>query len=197
MATLYGDTSGTLSGQDKGKNQNLVGTDNVSNLIVGDAGVDITDSARGGSDTLTGGDASGTAVVGFNRLVGDAGETMSDSAKGGNDTLTGGDASGSGNVNNVLIGDAGIFITDSAQGGNDTLTGGDASGDGHVITHLSAMRLHYRCRARRQRHPDRRRQQRQPRCYQHACRRRRDHGRDRSGRQRHADRRQQQRQRQC
>jgi hypothetical protein len=46
-----------FSDEQKGKHQDLVGTDNQNNLLVGDADGSITDSAQGGNDTLTGGDA--------------------------------------------------------------------------------------------------------------------------------------------
>ena len=63
MATLYGDTSGTLSGKQKGAAQVLVGTDDENNSLFGDAGVSITNSAKGSDDTLTGGDNSGSGTV--------------------------------------------------------------------------------------------------------------------------------------
>jgi len=129
MATLYGDTSGTLSGKQKGAAQVLVGTDDENNSLFGDAGVSIIDSAQGGNDTLTGGDSTAGGFV-FNRLFGDA-ETMSGSAKGGNDTLTGGDNTGSGGVFDDLFGDA-FTMSGSAKGGNDTLIGGDNSANGII-----------------------------------------------------------------
>jgi hypothetical protein len=81
MATLFGDTSGTLSGKQKGKHQVLIGTDDEDNLLFGDAGVSIIDSAKGGNDTLTGGDNSGSGTA-SNALFGDA-QIMSGSARGG------------------------------------------------------------------------------------------------------------------
>jgi hypothetical protein len=122
----FGDTSGTLSGSQKGKNQDL-----VDGFLVGDAEA-IIDSASGGNDSLTGGDSRGLDVV--NQLFGDA-RRMSGSAQGGNDVLTGGDNSGSGHVDNFLFGDAGT-MSESAQGGNDELTGGDNSGSGEVDNFL-------------------------------------------------------------
>src|SRR5262245_645618 len=103
MATLFGDTSGSLSGTQKGKHQDLVGTDNESNFLVGDAGESITDHARGGNDTLTGGNNSGDggnnggpgAVV--NTLYGDA-NTMQGFAGGGNEMLDRGIRGGGGVV---------------------------------------------------------------------------------------------------
>ncbi len=64
MSTLYGDVfgeSGTLSGEEIGKHQVLIGTDNQDNFIFGDA-YTITDSARGGNDALPA-NGSGDAVV--------------------------------------------------------------------------------------------------------------------------------------
>ena len=125
----FGDTSGTLSGSQKGKNQDLVGT--LSSFLVGDAEA-IIDSASGGNDSLTGGDSRGLDVV--NQLFGDA-RRMSGSAQGGNDVLTGGDTSSDGDVFNAFVGDA-TEMSGSAQGGNDVLTGGDNSGSGHVDNFL-------------------------------------------------------------
>ena len=63
MATLFGDTSGTLSRSQKGKHQVLIGTDDEDNFLFGDAGVSIIDFARGGNDTLTGGDNNGPRLL--------------------------------------------------------------------------------------------------------------------------------------
>jgi hypothetical protein len=87
MATIFGDTSGSLTGTQKGKNQILVGIDNQDNTLVGDADT-ITDHAKGGNDTLIGGSNSDSGDV-SNNLRGDA-FTMSGFARGGNDTLIGG-----------------------------------------------------------------------------------------------------------
>jgi hypothetical protein len=88
----------------KGKHQDLVGTANEENILVGDAGESITDFARGGNDTLTGGDNSDSSFV-VNTLVGDAGDFITDFARGGNDTLIGGNNSGD-FLFNALVGDA-------------------------------------------------------------------------------------------
>jgi hypothetical protein len=97
-------------------------------------------SARGGNDTLTGGDNNSSSFV-SNALVGDASE-MFDSARGGNDTLTGGDNNSSfaGSVFNAfnrLVGDASA-MSGSSRGGNDTLIGGDNNGSGSV-TNISGI----------------------------------------------------------
>jgi hypothetical protein len=107
MAILFGDTDGTLSGHQKGKHQDLVGTANGDNLLFGDAGESIAEFARGGNDNLTGGNNSDSGSV-FNQLIGDAGGSIAEFARGGNDKLTGGDNSDSGSVTNTLIGDAAV-----------------------------------------------------------------------------------------
>jgi hypothetical protein len=135
MATLFGDTSGTLSDKEKGAAQVLVGTNDENNLLFGDAGVSLIDSARGGNDELIGGDNSGSGFV-DNLLIGDAGE-MLDSARGGDDKLTGGDNSDGGSVLNALFGDAGVsLIVDSARGGLAAITAAAAL----LTTCLSATR---------------------------------------------------------
>ena len=53
------------------------------NLIFGDAGVAVTDFARGGDDTLTAGNSTSDPLL-FNDLFGDA-TTMSGKAQGGNE----------------------------------------------------------------------------------------------------------------
>jgi hypothetical protein len=70
-------------------------------------------SAKGGNDTITGGDYSSVIVS--------AGDTveMSDNAKGGNDTLTGGNS----NFNDDLVGDA-HSMHGSTTCGNDRLVSG-------------------------------------------------------------------------
>ena len=90
----------------------------------------MTGSAKGGNDTLTGGDNIGSGST-ANYLSGDVGGatttgTMSDKTSGGDDTLIGGKAI-AGHVDNFLVGDAQI-MTDSAKGGNDTLIAGTQSG---------------------------------------------------------------------
>ena len=103
MATIFGDTSGSLTGTQKGKDQILVGVDNQDNTLVGDANT-ITDHAKRASDTLIGGNNSGVDSI-ENDLFGDA-FTMSGFAHGGNDIVSGGDDNESGDVTNVLDGDA-------------------------------------------------------------------------------------------
>ena len=75
------------------------------------------DSAQGGSDTLIGGNNSGSGHVN-NFLTGDA-LSMYDSAQGGDDTLIAGTQSGSGSVINKMWGDA-QSMSGSATGGKDT-----------------------------------------------------------------------------
>jgi len=55
MATLTGDTFGSFTGKQKGSNNILQGPDDEQNSLYGDAVAKITDSARGGDDTLVGG----------------------------------------------------------------------------------------------------------------------------------------------
>ena len=75
---IYGDTSGTLSGHQKGKGQQLKGTGG----IYGDARP-LDGDARGGNDVLV------VAAGGsFSELFGDA-HSMQGDARGGNDTLQG------------------------------------------------------------------------------------------------------------
>ena len=125
MATLlFGDSdkNPALTGNKKGKNQTLLGTDNDSiNIILGDVGF-MFDSSKGGHDTLQGGNNSAGRLI--NALIGDA-AVMFDSAKGGNDSLQGGNNSGLMLVNG-LAGDAALML-DSTKGGNDSLQGGNNS----------------------------------------------------------------------
>jgi len=83
------------------------------NLAYGDA-LTMSGNARGGDDTLTGGNFQLPLPAGTynNTLVGDA-QTMSGSACGGNDKLV------SGNGNDDMWGDAQVMLG-KAQGGNDT-----------------------------------------------------------------------------
>ena len=73
------------------------------------------DDARGGNDTLIGGDISSGPI---NILSGDAHE-MYDNGRGGNDTLTGGARRPT-----LLFWRRLRSMHDNARGGNDTLTGG-------------------------------------------------------------------------
>jgi hypothetical protein len=112
MATLYGDTSGTLFDNQSGAAQLLVGTDDENNLLYGDAGVSIIDSAHGGDDELTGGDNTDLTDIVINLIFGDA-RHMFDFAQGGDDQLTGGHniSSSSARVINQLFGDAEIRLS--------------------------------------------------------------------------------------
>jgi hypothetical protein len=62
MATLYGETSGSLIDKQKGASQTLSGVADENNTVYGDAGVAITDSARGAGDILAGGDITGDTI---------------------------------------------------------------------------------------------------------------------------------------
>jgi hypothetical protein len=93
----------------------------LENSLIGDT-VDLGGSAKGGNDTLIGGDNSDSGEL-TNFLVGDAAGGMFGSAQGGDDILTGGDNSGSGELTNLLIGDA-ANMSESAQGGDDRLISG-------------------------------------------------------------------------
>ena len=139
---IYGDTSGTLSGHQKGKGQRLLG----DGSIIGDAWA-IQDDAKGGNDQLIGtgdrnflyGDAlimgghsvggkdvlTGAASASMNYLVGD-GVYMSGFAVGGNDRLTGGDY-----ATNQILGDG--MLSESAMGGDDTLRGGDYAVHNYLV----------------------------------------------------------------
>jgi hypothetical protein len=89
MSTIYGDPNfnPTLFGNQHAKNQILVGIDNQDNTIIGDVDT-ITDLAKGGNDSLTGGNNTSSGLI-DNELIGDA-NFMSGSAQGGNDIVTGG-----------------------------------------------------------------------------------------------------------
>ena len=77
------------------------------------------DDARGGNDTLIGGDNSGSGIL-FSDLYGDA-DSMLDKSRGGNDVLIGGENSGTGTFVSNLFGDASA-MHNNARGGNDTLS---------------------------------------------------------------------------
>jgi hypothetical protein len=122
---IYGDTSGTLSGHQKGKGQLLQGSDE----IYGDAYF-IEGQARAGSDELIangGGSPYGT----YYSLYGDA-YVMRDQSVGGNDVLIGGEANG-----NYLYGDA-FYMSGFTVGGNDRLTGGHAPSN-YLVGDASTM----------------------------------------------------------
>ncbi len=104
---IFGDTSGSLAGQQKGKSNLLVADASGYNYLYGDA-YTMYDSSWGGSDTLIGGN-------GDDSLYGDADE-MYGNSRGGNDVLMGG-----GGEIDFLFGEA-YVMTDSSQGGNDQLT---------------------------------------------------------------------------
>jgi hypothetical protein len=116
-----------MSGRAAGGDDILRGGDNpsstghVSNLLFGD-GETLSDSVKGGNDTLTAGNVSGGFST--NTLYGDA-KDMSGKTVGGDDILKGGD-SPLGSLANVFFGDA-EDLSGSAKGGNDTLIGGTSS----------------------------------------------------------------------
>jgi len=146
---LYGDAGGMHDAQ--GGADNVTGGDNIStdagssveNDLYGDS-FDLSGSAIGGNDTLTGGSnsESGTVINYVSgdsaRFLGDVGST--DTTQGGNDIVTGGNNTGSGSVVNNLYGDnqgevwgGGMYA--QAKGGNDQLSGGNAS-SGTVTNNL-------------------------------------------------------------
>jgi len=84
------------------------------------------ESPHPGSDTLIGGNNTGTGTV-TNHLYGDAFD-MYGTTHGGNDKLTGGSASNN-YVSNTVYGDA-YYMHDTTQGGDDKLTGGSATSSG-------------------------------------------------------------------
>ena len=112
MAILY-EVLESQGGTWEGSDNFFSGIDGVhpGNEIYGDAFTFLLDFARGGNDTLIGGDST------QNFLVGDASSMLS-SSQGGNDSLVGGDFS-----RNTLLGDA-FAVDDNAQVGDDTLVGG-------------------------------------------------------------------------
>jgi len=114
MATIFGDTSGSLTGAEVGGNQTINGTDYVFNFIYGDAGSQYGTS-RGGDDYIIGGQGQG----GSNLIFGDSNQLF-DSATGGNDTIIGGNSVD----NNTLVGDA-DSLRDHSVGGNDYIKCGD------------------------------------------------------------------------
>jgi hypothetical protein len=89
-------------------------------------------SAKGGNDSLIGGNNSGSGDV-VNNFFGDA-AALNGFTTGGNDTLHGGTAAPGGTVSNNMQGDG--RIADSAKGGNDTLFAGTAAPGGTVINDM-------------------------------------------------------------
>ena len=87
-----------------------------TNILYGDAFA-MYDNARGGDDTLIGGDHRRCASD-QSTSIGDA-YSMSGNARGGNDTLTGGASA----INYLMA--TPTPCHDNARGGNDTLIGGD------------------------------------------------------------------------
>jgi len=88
MAIKFGDTSGTLSEHTKAHNQTLNGDDNQSNELYGDSHA-LTDHAKGGDDTLIGGNNSTSNNEVYkqtNSLYGDS-YSMVNQAQGGGSTL--------------------------------------------------------------------------------------------------------------
>jgi hypothetical protein len=94
------------------------------NELIGDAR-DMSGTAHGGDDTLTGGDNNGSDGPVVNSLVGDA-DQMTGAAHGGNDRLISGI-----NASDQMWGDA-RFLLESATGGQDTFVFVDAFGSDFV-----------------------------------------------------------------
>ena len=122
MATIYGDTEGTLEA--RGKGQTLVGSEASYNFLCGDAYA--INNSTGGNDVLIGG-----ALSEFNHLFGDAFAIQN--SRGGNDVLIGGNSSSY----NILYGDA--FSILGSHGGNDQITGGDNCSLNMLFGDASAM----------------------------------------------------------
>ena len=132
MAIFYGDTSGTLSGFQRGGTQVLRGSEipplgTVHDQVFGDA-QSLNCFARGGDDVLYGPNLSYSS----SELVGDA-AVMSDFTRGGNDTIVGGFGA---HLSILIAGDA-LEMHGHARGGNDLIYtgssgaagGGSANGD--------------------------------------------------------------------
>ena len=100
--------------------------------LYGDAFV-MTGMAKGGNDTLTGGNAYDNSSV-TNILSGDGNE-LRNSAMAGDDVIIGGDNFGDGTVINEMYGDA-IVADATAKVGDDVLIGGSSSG-GRVFNIVS------------------------------------------------------------
>jgi hypothetical protein len=129
--------TGSLTDNQHGTNDTLVGVDPAVNDLYGDA-LSMFDSARGGNDTVIGAPGASQSLFGDARsmfddtrggndtLMSSEGDTlwgdsweMWGNARGGNDTLIGGDAL----LNSYFYGDTGIMAGNS-RGGNDTVLGG-------------------------------------------------------------------------
>jgi hypothetical protein len=122
MATLYGDTTGTLRGRQHGDDQTLQGDGLTDNLLVGDARR-MVDRSHGGDDTITGGTHDAIANQIHNVIFGDAERVMRDYTRGGDDVLTGGTPGHPGLIDNDIYGDT-FRMTGHARGGNDKIFGG-------------------------------------------------------------------------
>lgn len=129
---IYQEYIGSQGGKWLGSDDTYTGLINEDNWLYGDVTEDLFGRAKGGDDTLTGGDNS-AYDLNYLYLYGDA-NSMYDHAQGGNDTLTG----GANRERNDLYGDA-FQMYDHTQGGDDTLTGGADStysylwGDAYVM----------------------------------------------------------------
>jgi hypothetical protein len=136
--TVPNTQTGTLTGHQHGSDDTLLGVDDATNVLFGDAFA-MDDHAVGGNDTLTRG--SSLSADTSNTLYGDAFD-MTDHALGGNDTLFGGaNLSTASTVTNVLFGDA-FHMDDHATGGADTLTGGDNASRGEFDTSTTTNTLY-------------------------------------------------------
>ena len=136
-ALVFGDPelNPALKGDQRGKNNSLIGLDNFGlNIMVGDTAF-MYDSSLGGDDTLEGGNNSIGGSV-FNGLAGDALE-MYDYSQGGHDILYGGDLAENvnGHVTNYLLGDA-MTMYAASLGGDDEIHGGNNFGTGIVENYL-------------------------------------------------------------
>lgn len=114
MAYLKFEVIGPVSSGTLGNNW-FIGQFNNANSLLGDAFYELTGSAIGGNDTLTG----GSGALATNDLFGDT-QILSGNAEGGDDVITG----GVGAKYNAVVGEAN-FQFDSSIGGNDTITGGE------------------------------------------------------------------------
>lgn len=116
MATLFGDTAGSLADHQHGRSQILRAEDSTFNELYGDAGQDLVAQARGGDDVLIGRAGTGQTPAPQTVAYGDA-RHMSGQSHGGNDLFLGGQ-----DANNFFVGDADTMAGRSA-GGSDLMFG--------------------------------------------------------------------------
>jgi hypothetical protein len=144
MAALFGDTTESLTGRQHGGSQTLVGSE-PTNLLFGDAGLDLLDHAVGGNDTLV--------TSGAGSLFGDAGGNIADHARGGDDTLSAQVLASAITVGETFIpnmyGDTGGDISAWAIAGDDTLITEHANESDVEGRLASASRLFARAIVRR------------------------------------------------